>query len=129
MPNVKAISSGFYRKATRKLPNSTITVLTMTSKMPCPSWSLPARTSCPNAVVSAGSICERCYANGRAYKLYPCIAKAQNARFDWARECMKTPMGRLDFVTHMVGAIQQTKTRYFRVHDSGDMFSPAYADC
>jgi hypothetical protein len=29
----------------------------------------------------------------------------------------------------MATAIQQTGAKYFRVHDSGDMFNPAYAEC
>jgi hypothetical protein len=29
----------------------------------------------------------------------------------------------------MVSAIGSTKTKYFRIHDSGDMFNVAYAQC
>ncbi len=135
MPKINAIVSGFYRKASVKIPETNTTVLTMTSKMPCPSWSLPARLSCPNAVkectdgTGKTSICSQCYASKGGYIIYPEVRKAQAARWDWTRECMKTPLGQAQFVRVMVEAIRQTKTAYFRVHDSGDMFSPAYANC
>jgi hypothetical protein len=40
---------------------------------------------------------------------------------------MKTPEGREQWVSAMAAAIQGEE--YFRVHDAGDMFSPAYAAC
>ena len=42
---------------------------------------------------------------------------------------MRTPEGRLSWVAVMVGAIQQSGATYFRVHDSGDLFSVDYAKC
>jgi hypothetical protein len=42
---------------------------------------------------------------------------------------MRTPAGRRQWIEHMVSAIRQTGCQYFRVHDSGDMFSVAYTEC
>jgi Gene product 88 len=131
MSGLPESSQNCLRRATSypAVPGTTVRLLTKTSKMPCPSWSIPARLSCPNAVIKPGSICELCYANGRAYKMYPCVVNAQQQRFNWARKCMRTSEGQAEFVRVMVQAIRQTKTRYFRLHDSGDFFCLAYAEC
>lgn len=42
---------------------------------------------------------------------------------------MRTAEGRRNWVAVIVSAIQQTGAKYFRVHDSGDLFSVAYAQC
>jgi hypothetical protein len=42
---------------------------------------------------------------------------------------MRTPAGRTEWVNYMTRAIGETGCEYFRVHDSGDMFSVAYARC
>jgi hypothetical protein len=42
---------------------------------------------------------------------------------------MRTAAGRTAWVEHIVYAIRQTGCEYFRVHDSGDMFNVAYAQC
>jgi hypothetical protein len=42
---------------------------------------------------------------------------------------MRTADGRAQWISTMVSAISQTGAQYFRVHDSGDMFSTAYAQC
>src|SRR5262249_19580928 len=54
------------------------------------------------------------------------IKRAQWARFDWARECLRSADGTDEFVRTMVEAIDATGYRYMRVHDSGDLFSAAY---
>jgi len=56
---------------------------------------------------------------------------AQAARFAWTREMMKTDEGLEQWVAYMVAAIRRATARQteklFRIHDSGDFFSPRYA--
>lgn len=106
-----------------KVPGTTTALLTQTSKMPGPSWSLPAHRACPRA---NGSICGDCYASKGCYQ-FATTRDAQRARFDWTRDAIRTPEGRQSWVSAMVSAIQGES--YFRVHDSGDMFNATYADC
>jgi len=115
------------------VPGTTVLLLTDTSKMPTPSWGLPAKEACPYALGGHGSICGVCYADKGSYTQYPGVKRAQRARFAWVRECLKTEAGTDEFVRVMVDAIGRTRDRatggpaeYFRVHDSGDLFSPAY---
>jgi hypothetical protein len=108
------------------VPGTTTLLLTEARKMPCASWSLPAREACPYALNGVGTICGSCYADKGSYTQYPGVKKAQRRRFDWVRECLKTEEGTESFVQTMVDTIKRTKNPYFRVHDSGDLFSPAY---
>jgi hypothetical protein len=108
------------------VPGTTVLLLTEARKMPCNSWSLPAREACPFAFNGTGTICQSCYADKGNYVCRPNVKKAQRARFSWVRECLKTDAGTDSFVSTMVAAIKRTGNPYFRVHDSGDLFSPAY---
>jgi hypothetical protein len=101
-------------------------LLTEARKMPCNSWSLPAGESCPWSLYGEGSICGSCYADKGSYTQYPNVKRAQRARFAWVRESLRTEAGTDLFVQTMVSAIRATHNPYFRVHDSGDLFSPAY---
>ena len=112
------------QKGSATVPGTTVRLLTKTSKMPGPSWSIPAHKACPRA---NGTICDDCYASKGCYR-WRTTEHAQLARFAWTVESMRTPAGREQWVTYMVAAIRQSSCRYFRVHDSGDMFSPAYAE-
>jgi hypothetical protein len=111
------------------VPGFTCRLLTLTSKMPGPSWSLPAGLACPRA---NGTIChgdashKKCYAKGGCYK-WSGPRAAQLARFKWTVDSMKTDLGRELWVDVMVSAIRRSKAKYFRVHDSGDLFSARYA--
>lgn len=116
----KSYSASRTRKV--KVPNTNTSVLTVTSKMPSPSYSLPAHKACPNA---NGSICENCYAGKGCYQ-YRAVVEAQNTRFDWTRKCMQSPEGIEEFVSVMVAAISYVGVSYFRGHDSGDFFSVQY---
>ena len=109
------------------VPETTTLLLTEARKMPCASWSLPAREACPYAF-NAGkhSICANCYADKGSYTQYPTVKAAQRKRFAWVRECLKTDEGTDSFVRTMVDVIRRAGNPYFRVHDSGDLFSPAY---
>jgi len=108
------------------VPGTTTLLLTEARKMPCPSWSLPARVACPFALKGPDDICGSCYADKGSYTQYPNVKRAQHTRYAWARECMRTAEGRAEFIRVMVDAIRRTRLAYFRVHDSGDLFSPVY---
>jgi len=111
-----------------KVPDTTVSLLTETSKMPCKSWSLPAKDACPYAVYGPGTICGSCYAAKGMY-VWACVQQAQQTRFAWVRESLKTTEGRDAFVSHMVAAIRAERKPYFRIHDSGDFFNRAYVEC
>src|SRR4051812_39251674 len=108
------------------VPGTTTLLLTEARKMPCPSWSLPARVSCPFSTKGPDAICGSCYADKGSYTMYPNVKRAQLTRYQWVRECMRTSEGRAEFVRVMTAAIARTGLPYFRVHDSGDLFSPVY---
>ena len=105
------------------VPGTTTLLLTEARKMPCASWSLPAREACPFAFYAKGAICASCYADKGSYTQYPGVKKAQRARFAWVRECLKSDAGVDTFVSTMVAVIRRAGNPYFRVHDSGDLFS------
>jgi hypothetical protein len=108
------------------VPGTTTVLLTEARKMPCASWSLPAREACPFALTGNGTICQSCYADKGSYTQYPGVKKAQRARFAWVRNCLKSQAGVDSFVATMIEVIRRANNPYFRVHDSGDLFSPAY---
>ena len=111
-------------RAIRKhtVPDTRTAILTATSKMPGPSFSLPAGKACPN---SHGEICSHCYAQNGCYR-YSSTRHAQNVRFAWTVQAMRTPEGMEAWIAAMVTAIEATGARYFRGHDSGDFFNVAY---
>src|SRR6516225_8434143 len=125
MSDLPALSQGVLRHATPSrnryatVPGTTVRLLTQTSKMPGPSFSLPAHRSCPRA---NGTICDNCYASKGCYS-WRSTQNAQEARFHYVIQSMRTPEGKQSFVAFMIAAIRATKTEYFRVHDSGDMFN------
>lgn len=110
----------YYQRA--KVPGSTVALLTYTTKMPGPSFSLPAHQACPR---ENGSICASCYA-GKGCYLYRSTQHAQNVRFNWTILCMNADPR--VWVEVMIEAIKETGCQYFRVHDSGDMFNARYAE-
>ncbi len=111
-------------------PIPTVSILSNPSKMPGFSFGLPAGKSCPWAVYEPDStgvqaICAGCYAQAGNYR-FNHVKRAQQARFDWVRRSLKTKAGQDRLVDVMVGLIAQTGQGWFRIHDSGDFFSPAY---
>jgi hypothetical protein len=107
--------------------------------------------SCPASVYDTGNplfICNACYALGGRYAGSDYILKSQLV-YEWTRRCLKEGT----FVDHMVAILEdawhlktegaQTRTsgsaeagnrrriwfgtdKFFRLHDSGDFFSPEY---
>jgi Gene product 88 len=129
------------RSCSVKVPGTTNGVLSFTTKMPCPSFSLPAGEACPFAMLKPllnletgrkhEAICGKksCYAKRNFYAMY--ARPSQLARYQWATDCMRRGNAGIDeFVAVLVKAITKycTKmdTTYFRIHDSGDFFSPTY---
>lgn len=128
MPDLQASCQKSAHAATRRyatVPGTTVRLLTQTTKMPGPSWSLPAHRACPRA---NGTICDSCYASKGCYR-YSSTQNAQNARFAWTVASMRSEAGRALWIAEMVAGIRQSGCAYFRVHDSGDMFNVAYAGC
>jgi hypothetical protein len=112
------------------VPGTSVALLTYPAKIPCPSWSLPAGRACPFAFRSdPDAICGSCYA-AKGFYMMPRVKAAQDARYAWTLDCLKTPEGTERFIALMTEAIAHECARfnvqYFRVHDSGDLFSPAY---
>jgi hypothetical protein len=109
MSDLLASSQNYLRDATSRyrfatVPGTSVRLLTQTSKMPGPSWSLPAHRACPRA---NGSICESCYAAKGCYR-YSSTRNAQNVRFAWTGESMRTPAGRTEWIARMVTAILES---------------------
>src|SRR5579863_674726 len=123
MSDLLASSQNCLRLATKRetrcatVPGTSVRLLTQTSKMPGPSWSLPAHKACPRA---NGSICGGCYASKGCYQ-YSTTRNAQQARFRWTGESMRTVEGLFSWIDAMVAGIAESGCKYFRVHDSGDM--------
>jgi hypothetical protein len=112
----------FHRAAKMTVPGTTNCLLSDPSKMPGLSWGLPALRACPR---KAGTICGACYACKGRYVM-PCVANAQDARFKWTVQSMRTQEGFEAWVLHMASAIY--KQEYFRIHDSGDFFNLRYIE-
>lgn len=109
----------------RYVPGTRVSLLSDASKMPSLSFSLPAGESCPWALYGENTICGDCYAQKGRYVMAN-VAHAQSVRFEWVRTCLRTPDGTDQFVWTLTDAIRDARNTYFRVHDSGDFFSPAY---
>jgi len=80
-------------------------------------------------------ICDGCYAGKGNYVKYPLTAIRQSIRLAWTQAALRAGT----FASEMIRAIdqllelpektQRTKkvnTKYFRIHDAGDLWSPAY---
>jgi hypothetical protein len=120
------------------VPGTTVGLLTITSKMPCDSFSLPAHRACPGAYygeagranVDKTTICGSCYAQKGMYA-WPAVLNAQETRFQWVLSLQRAD-DTAGFVETMVPAIRASVKRQksdrpvFRVHDSGDLFSLWY---
>jgi len=91
--------------------------LTVTSKMPCPSYSLPTHACITGKVLAESlpdSICGKCYANRGFYALYKkTILPAQDYRLQAIDDQR--------WVESMISQIDNLL--YFRWHDSGDLQS------
>lgn len=109
--------------------------LSSPSKMPGASWNLPAGSSCPASKLAAklhgnASTCHKCYAKTGRYGTNV-VKAAMQRRFDFVLQSLRDDNGD-SFVSTMVAEITRVYRKrepVFRVHDSGDMFSPEYVRC
>ena len=91
--------------------------LGQTTKMPCPSYGLPA-TQCRTGGKLRdveGSVCSTCYALKGNYARFKSITAHQHTRL--------TAITHPEWVDSMVTLIRHANCAYFRWHDSGDLQS------
>ena len=95
--------------------------LSQTSKMPCPSYNLPARECQVGSTLVGleGSVCFGCYALKGRYTI-PTVQRALYRRL----ESLSNPL----WADAIVVLIDASSTRYFRWHDSGDLQNHAHLD-
>ena len=94
--------------------------LSKASKMPCRSWSLQALDTCPASIRADGELvdaCKGCYATDGNYRFSNVKAPRLHNREDWKQA---------DWVDAMV--VELDNDRYFRLFDSGDMYSLKLAE-
>lgn len=86
--------------------------LSHTTKMPCPSYSLPVERCVSGAKLSAveGSVCSKCYAKKGNHRFH---TAAQEARW----QSLSHPR----WVEAIVHLIREEANPHFRWHDSGDL--------
>lgn len=108
-------------------------MLSKPSKMPGSSFSLKAGETCPASKATIRehldeAICSGCYAKGGSYT-WDSTINAQNYRLGRILESVAADGGD-SWVAEMIQEIRKAsrKSPYFRIHDSGDFFSPAYAE-
>lgn len=100
----------------KQIANTLTGGLTMTTKMPCNSYSLPAiKCKVGSALRKVeGSTCSGCYAMKWRY-VFPNVKDKMDIRYD--------SIYKKGWVDGMVYLINSTKNPYFRWHDSGDIDS------
>lgn len=113
----------YRRPAHRLVPDHNVAIMSNPSKMPGFSFGLPALKACPRA---NGTICKQCYALKGRY-IFENVVHAQEVRFAWTVESMRTDDGFQRWIAAMVRCISSTRAEYFRIHDSGDFFNARYA--
>ena len=88
--------------------------LSVTSKMPGPSFGLPAEACITGSKLRKvkGSVCEKCYAL-KGFYIWPGVFEAQRRRLD----ALHHPR----WVDGMITLIARSNCRWFRWHDSGDI--------
>ena len=99
-------------------------LLTRTDAMPGSSFSLPAKRTCPGVVLTPTSVCSACYADERKRYRWRTVKLAQDKRLAWTVHALAS--GR--FAPVVTELISRRDERHFRLHDSGDFFSPPYVD-
>lgn len=83
-------------------------------KVPWPTWNLPARATCPGSTPE----CRRtCYAL-KAERYYPAVLPCRLANLQWSLKD--------EFAERMIQLIRESRPKYFRIHESGDFYSPEY---
>ena len=85
-------------------------------RMSIPTFSIPSGVTCPNST----KLCRKyCYAK-KAEKSWPNVLKSRHRNF---QETMQE-----NFTREMIKQIKSLKTKYFRIHESGDFYNQEYLD-
>jgi hypothetical protein len=99
--------------------------LSYTSKMPCPSFALPAGKECPTGsklMTVDGSVCKSCYAR-KGYYVYPAAKLLRRTNLYETKKATHSASHRKYWVNKMVELITKGGHAWFRWHDSGDLLS------
>jgi hypothetical protein len=105
-------------------------ILSNPGKMPGWSYGMSAGSTCPGAVTGANTICGSCYAKKGSYG-WPLVTRAYAVRKNWTQAMMMTDASRDEWVRIMVASIAKhvsASDPYFRIHDSGDFYTPRYIE-
>jgi hypothetical protein len=95
--------------------------LSYPTKMPCPSYGLPARACAVGSRLALvpGSVCSACYARKGQY-VFPCVQQAQYRRLAILTADLDAWK---DDMIALLSRKNRGKLEYFRWHDSGDIQS------
>lgn len=130
LDRVAKLKKAISKRKRFRVPGTTSSLLGIASKMPGFTWGIPAARTCPGKRIGPGSICGSCYALKANYD-YDNVKACLRNRYQWTLDCLKTAEGTQTWVDTMVSAIDEASSLidcgYFRIHDSGDFFNPAYA--
>jgi hypothetical protein len=85
-------------------------------KMSLPTFSLPARQTCPGCTTQCAA---KCYAR-KAEIAYPGVLPSRK------RNWLATKQSA--FVTGMIAIVKRKGKKWFRIHESGDFYSQAYLE-
>jgi len=99
--------------------------LSQTSKMPCPSFALPAGDKCLTGrrlMIIPGSVCKSCYAR-KGFGVFPAPAAVRLENYKITLASLHGKASQNRWVDLMVALIKGTKNAWFRWHDSGDLLS------
>jgi len=117
-------------------------VLTLTGKMPSFSFSLPARVTCPGSTIGENlfadgsleseteTVCSDCYAFERGNYRFSNVKLSQATRLEWTLASLADGT----FADTIIGEISRLMVPgdpilgFFRIDDSGDLFSVAYIE-
>jgi len=99
--------------------------LSKTTKMPCPSFALPAGDKCLTGrklVSIPGSVCKSCYAR-KGPSVFPNSLSVRTENWNITTAALRHKGKRKRWVETLVHLIEGSGTGWFRWHDSGDLLS------
>lgn len=99
--------------------------LSYTSKMPCPSFALPAGRECVTGsklVDVDGSVCKSCYAR-KGFYMYPAAKLLRRTNLYETKKALQSKAHRKYWVNRIVELITKDADGWIRWHDSGDLIS------
>lgn len=102
--------------------------LSYTSKMPCPSFALPAGKECPTGaklINVEGSSCRICYAR-KGFYLYKEPKLLRRTNLHETKQALHSKSHRKYWVERLTALIIADGTAWFRWHDSGDLLAPEH---